>query len=174
MSSETLVEIRDYWLELKKNRLMPLKQEFNPAAIARHLPYVLLADVVQDPLRFRYRLLGTRITELAGRDATGKWLDEDLYGDKTDDILWLFRNCASTKQPIAVREQIQFVDRSWVTVDVVAFPLGDTDGNMTVILSAVDLTHMDASLPSPGTTFILDWQATEATSHASPDTQSVP
>ena len=160
ISSEILMEIRDYWVDLKQNRLMPLKQEFNPAAIVRHLPYVVLVDVFQDPLQFRYRLLGTKITELAGRNVTGKWLDEELYGDRTDDMLWMFRSCASSKRPVAVREQVQFVDKSWVNVDVVAFPLSDADGNITVILSAVDLTHVNAKLPLSGTGFILSWQTT--------------
>lgn len=172
ISSESLVEIRDYWIDLKQSRLMPTKQQFNPAAIVRHLPHVVLVDVFQEPLRFRYRLLGTKITELAGRNSTGKWLDEDLYGDKTDDVVWMFKSCALSKQPIAVREQIQFVDRSWVTVDVAAFPLANTKGNITVILSVVDLTPVDAKLPAPGTTYILNWQATEATSQSSSDSQS--
>lgn len=163
ISSNSLSEIRDYWVNLRQNRLMPKKQDFSPAAIVRHLPNIALVDVFHNPLRFQYRLLGTRITELAGRNATGKWLNEELYGDRTDDILWMYRNCASTMQPVAVREQIQFANKSWLNVDVVAFPMSDSNNKMITILGAVDLTKSDAKLPSPGASFILNWQATKDT-----------
>ena len=170
ISSNSLLEIRNYWMALKQGRPMPLKEELNPASIARHLPNVALVDVFHNPLRFKYRLLGTRITELAGRNATGKWLDKELYGENTENMLWMFRNCAASKQPVAVREQIQFVDKSWINVDVAAFPMGNADGEITVILSAVDLSLMEAELPSPGTSFVLNWQASETTYQNSPDT----
>ncbi|WP_288904264.1 PAS domain-containing protein [uncultured Sneathiella sp.] len=167
ISSNSLSEIRDYWVNLRQNRLMPNKKHFSPAAIVRHLPNIALVDVFQNPLRFQYRLLGTRITELAGRNATGKWLNEELYGDRTNDILWMYKKCASTRQPVAVREQIQFADKSWLNVDVAAFPMSDTDNEISTILGAVDLTKTDAKLPSPGSTFILNWQAVKETTMSS-------
>ena len=172
ISSGILLEIRDYWTDLKQNRLIALKEDLDPAAIAQHLPYVGLVDVFHNPLRFKYRLLGTRITELAGRDATGKWLDAELYGDNTENMLWLFKKCATSRKPVAVREQIQFVDKSWVVIDVAAFPMGNIDGEITVILSAVDLSHMEAELPAPGTSYILNWQASEVSPHNSTNTQT--
>jgi hypothetical protein len=35
-----------------------------------------MMDVHRDPLRFRYRLLGTEQVTAMGRDFTGRWLDE--------------------------------------------------------------------------------------------------
>lgn len=142
---------------------MPSRPEFNPAAIARYLSIVALVDVFEDPLRFRYRLVGTRITELAGRNATGKWLDEDLYGDKTEDMLWAYKKCVANKKPVAVRELVQFVDKSWVTVDVAMFPLGDADGNINIILTAVDGTSPDAKIPGPEKCYVLNWKAKHGT-----------
>ena len=40
------------------------------------LPNVWLLDVQRTPLRFKYRLIGTRIAEFYGADHTGCWLDE--------------------------------------------------------------------------------------------------
>ncbi|MFC4272292.1 PAS domain-containing protein [Sneathiella chungangensis] len=158
LSSPNLLEIRDYWTALKKDREIPARGDFSPASIARHLPIVSLTDVFYNPLRFRYRLLGTRITELAGRNATGKWLDEELYGEKTDDMLWSFRQCVEVKHPIAVREQVQFVDKSWVIVEVALFPLCDEEGRINVILSALDTASLNTETPPDGTCFILDWE----------------
>ena len=35
-----------------------------------------ILDVFRDPLRFRYRLVGTDITRSVQRELTGQWLDE--------------------------------------------------------------------------------------------------
>tara|TARA_R110000787_G_C13438928_1_gene446243 strand:- start:3536 stop:3955 length:420 start_codon:yes stop_codon:yes gene_type:complete len=139
---------------------MPTRPEFDPAAIVRYLPYVTLVDVFQDPARFRYRLIGTGITEIAGRDATGEWLNEDLYGEKAEDILWAYKKCVSERQPIAVREQVQFVEKTWVTIDVALFPFGDSDDNINIILGAVDLTADGAETPGLKRSYILNWEAT--------------
>ncbi|WP_339713531.1 PAS domain-containing protein [uncultured Sneathiella sp.] len=159
LSPPSLLKIRDYWVTLRGSRKMPSRPEFNPAAIVRYLPYLTLVDVVENPLRFRYRLIGTRITDLAGRDSTGKWLNEELYGDKTEDILWAYTKCVTEKTPIAVRELVQFVDKTWVTIDVALFPFGDEKGNIDIVLGAVDFTAEDAELPGPKRSYILNWEA---------------
>lgn len=56
--------------------VLPGRQHIDPAAIPELLPFVWLADVYRDPLRFRYRLLGTEHAHVFGRDYTGSWLDE--------------------------------------------------------------------------------------------------
>ncbi|MAZ02908.1 MAG: hypothetical protein CMN56_07200 [Sneathiella sp.] len=160
LSSDSLKGIRDYWMSLRGSRKMPTRPEFDPTAIVRHLPYVTLVDVFEAPLRFRYRLIGTGITELADRDVTGKWLDEGLYGEKTEDILWAYKKCVTEKQPIAVREQVQFVEKTWFTIDVILLPFGDSDGNINVILGALDLTAGGAETPGIKRSYILNWEAT--------------
>ena len=40
------------------------------------LPRLWMLDVFRDPLRFRYRLVGTDITRSVQRELTGLWLDE--------------------------------------------------------------------------------------------------
>jgi hypothetical protein len=158
ISSTVLLSLRDYWLAIKGDRPLPERSDLEPSDIPRLLPYLALTEVHHQPLRFRYRLVGTRITEMAGRDATGRWLDEDLYGDNTDRMLWAFRRCVSEKSPVAVREQVQFADKEWIIVEVLMLPLGRPDREIELILSAVD--NIDTSVEKPGSDsrFILDWQ----------------
>jgi hypothetical protein len=40
------------------------------------LPHMWMVEVYRDPLRFRYRLVGTHIVLSVGRELTGGWLDE--------------------------------------------------------------------------------------------------
>ena len=117
-----------------------------------------MTEVFHDPLRLRYRLIGTYVTALAGRDATGRWLDHELYGAGTEDLLWAFRACIGERAPVAVREQVQFVAKEWVTIEALMLPLGDTDAEVGMVCSAVDVMAPGVAVPPHGTSFVLDWR----------------
>jgi hypothetical protein len=69
--------IHDYWQSLRPAEdMLPGRQHFDPLAVAPLLPNLRLIDVQRRPLRFRYRLVGTRIVDAHARDLTGLWLDE--------------------------------------------------------------------------------------------------
>ncbi len=159
ITASSLLSLRDYWISAREKREFPARRDIDPLHIPKVLPVLTLVDVFHDPLRFRYRLIGTKITEMAGRDATGKWLDEELYGDKTDNMLWIFRSCSTQKAPIAVREKIQFIDKSWVLVEALAVPLGETDEKVDIIMICVEIVD-DPLLDHPrDVSYTLDWRA---------------
>lgn len=68
--------ILDYWLSLHSGEGLPGRQHFDPVDIPTLLPNLWLIDVTHDPIRFRMRLVGTRIAAYAGEDNTGRWIDE--------------------------------------------------------------------------------------------------
>ena len=72
----TLRLVHDYWRRMHPAAGLPGRQHLDPADIAAALPHVWLMEVHRDPLRLKYRLVGTAITEIAGRELTGQWLDE--------------------------------------------------------------------------------------------------
>ncbi len=55
---------------------LPGRQHVDPAAIPELLPWLWMLDVERDPLRFRYRLVGTEQVSAMGADMTGRYLDE--------------------------------------------------------------------------------------------------
>ena len=75
-ASEMLVGLHGYWDSKRAGRLMPSRDEIDAAEIPQVMPSVMLCDVELGPLRFRYRLVGTRVTELVHRDVTGRYIDE--------------------------------------------------------------------------------------------------
>ena len=76
-----LEDLLSIWNALCRGRPMPARADLNPFDLKAHLGDLFLVDVVQDPLRFRYRLVGTRITHAVQRDVTGKYFDE-IYAGK--------------------------------------------------------------------------------------------
>jgi hypothetical protein len=70
-------ELHGYWRSIcPADRRLPGRQHFSPVAIVPLLPNIWLLDVVRNPLRFRYRLVGTRIVDALGGECTGRWLHE--------------------------------------------------------------------------------------------------
>jgi hypothetical protein len=69
--------VHEYWLRIHPGTgNLPGRQHFDPLAVRPLLPNLWMLDVQRDPLRFRYRLAGTRIVEAAGVEPTGEWLDD--------------------------------------------------------------------------------------------------
>lgn len=74
-----LRELYDYWAEKCGSRAIPARGDIDPLDIPKLLPQIYMIDVERDPMRFRFRLIGTTIITWFGRDATGLYMDEPEY-----------------------------------------------------------------------------------------------
>jgi hypothetical protein len=86
-------------------------------------------------MRFRFRLIGTKITALAGRDCTGKWVD-DVYDDFSNTgayhRMWL---CAADGKPIFQRGKvISNPDCGGLQAERLYLPLASDGPEVDVIL----------------------------------------
>ena len=66
----------EYWLKVAPPAGLPGRQHIAPEDLVPLLPRLWILDVFRNPLRFRYRLVGTEITRSVQRELTGLWLDE--------------------------------------------------------------------------------------------------
>lgn len=66
----------EYWQSIAPPGRLPGRQHIAPEDIVPLLPLVWLLEVHRDPLRFRYRLVGTAVGKSLGRELTGRWMDE--------------------------------------------------------------------------------------------------
>lgn len=95
----------------------------DPFELREHLGYLQLVDVFHDPVRFRYRLIGTGITALAGRDSTGRWF-QDLYSPQfLAEAFKSYRWVVEEKQPLRVSATWQHVDKGHIRYEALDLPL---------------------------------------------------
>lgn len=80
-----MVELYDYWDEKRGDRAMPSPVDIDLLDLPIQLPNIFLVDVEQNPRRYRYRVIGTNLTEILNEDLTGRYVDE---------MPWLFRRYA--------------------------------------------------------------------------------
>jgi hypothetical protein len=73
--------IFDYWRRISPSEtVLPGRQHLEPLDLPEVLRWVWLVDVQREPLRFRYRLVGTGHRDAMGADLTGRWVDEVFPG----------------------------------------------------------------------------------------------
>ena len=65
-----------FWESIRAGRPMPGRADIDPSEIVGILPCVFLLDVRPEPLDFRYRLIGTKMSNNINRDHTGSCMSE--------------------------------------------------------------------------------------------------
>ncbi|MGQ0676013.1 MAG: PAS domain-containing protein [Rhodospirillales bacterium] len=96
-----------YWQRIRAGREMPARADLNPAEIPKLLPYVILMDVLREPLDFRYWLVGTEIDRICHRNYRGMKFS-DLPDKKPPNPIWQHhREAVETRAP--VRRELAYV-----------------------------------------------------------------
>ena len=92
---QTALKARD---DARGTRDMPARKDLDPIRLGPSLlPHIMLIDIQHTPgIRFRYRLIGTHITTMLGRDSTGRFWDE-LYDPTVCEVVstaarWVLEN----------------------------------------------------------------------------------
>ncbi len=82
LTEAVLLQIYDYWDSLRGGRGMPARKDMDPTQMPRHLPNLMLVDVLHQPRRYRYRLVGSCIVEASAENRTGQFFDDvDFFQD---------------------------------------------------------------------------------------------
>jgi hypothetical protein len=75
-SDSRIRRLHDYWRAIHPaDKTLPGRQHVEPIDLRELLRWLWLVDVQADPLRFRYRLVGTGHRDAIGADLTGRWID---------------------------------------------------------------------------------------------------
>jgi hypothetical protein len=97
-----LLQLYDYWHKLRGARRFPLRREFEPVALPRLLPYLIVNDVEVGPRgkpRFRVRLEGDQVVRARGGSAKGKYLDEAGVIVFGNDVTSAYARLVETGEP---------------------------------------------------------------------------
>lgn len=132
-----LLELHRYWDSKRNGRRFPSRRDIDPAEIPRYLGNVFLIDVSHEPLRLRYRLLGTRITDVMRRDSTGKFYDEIYAPDLLEAIYrsfhWMFEN----GQPLRTHGENYYPDRNFYTYEALNLPLSANSETIDMVFGGL-------------------------------------
>ena len=93
-----LAALYAYWSRQCNGRPMPRRADISPRGMVSLLPQIFIADICQ-PLRFRFRLVGSTICDRWHNDLTGQWLDMLKFDGELETVLEQFASVARTGLP---------------------------------------------------------------------------
>lgn len=134
------------WNEARGDRAMPARGDLDPLRMPRALlPHILLIDLEAGPTqRFRWRLIGTHVTQIVGRDATGQYWDE-IYEPRVLRTLssgprWAMEN----RQPVRSLGTAPIDDRSYLKSENLDLPLSSNGETVDMIMVVTDFNQHNA------------------------------
>lgn len=151
LTSSVTREAWRYWHALRGERPLPARSDLNPASIIGILPHVMLIEVLEDPIDFRYRLIGTYIDERLSQRYTGRRARE--FADKgPGSRLWeQLCRVVEERRPVVSTLRYTGPDQRFKAAEEVMLPLVDERDRITTIFDAlVFLSEERASDPVTG------------------------
>src|SRR5262245_36894840 len=111
IQSDVLRRLVAHWSQMRGQRRMPARADFDPLEVRYALRYISLIEVHRDPLRFYFRLDGTKQVELFGVDCTRRYLDEAMPPDHVALANASYSTVIERRAPSYLRRQIAFHER---------------------------------------------------------------
>lgn len=135
-----LVRILEIWRGLADVRSMPSRADIHPRIFLPYLPHIALIDVQRAPLRVRYRLVGTGITNALRRELTGRWYDEVYSPAIMAEVNAVYSWIVAHRKPLRTSGIALFFDRRFYDYEVVNLPLSNTGEEVEMVLAAIKFT----------------------------------
>jgi hypothetical protein len=135
----TLQFLRSYWDVKRGPRLMPSRNDIKPSELREHLGWVNMAEVLPGMEDFRFRLVGTLVTQYFLRDSTGKTISEAFApaGDGAiKGVKAVFRKTARDRVPMRVFGDAGWIASGYEQFDSIYLPLSDDGETCNLVLNA--------------------------------------
>jgi len=139
--SEPLERLLVLWESKRRGGALPSRSDFTVEEFLGFGGRVALIDVEREPLRFRYRLVGTRIVEALGRDSTGRYFDELYAPDYYRHIEAHFSGIIEERAPLRTTGNMAHIYKPYVAVEGINIPLASDGGTVDMFIRALDFDY---------------------------------
>lgn len=136
---ERLRAVFDYWNGKRRGREMPSRADLDPADLKPFLAQLALLDVENEPLRFRYRLVGTEVTRIrrgtTKSDPTGQYVDEVTHHQGTSAVVAHYRRVVVERKPtVDSGTYTRSPDHPWLRFTRLVLPLSADGASINMLL----------------------------------------
>lgn len=128
--------MQDYLTRVAPAGGLPGRHMIDPSVFKALLPFINLVDVIHLPggLDFRFRLVGTLQTSVAGREITGKRLTEAVLPEFVDRIRANMTATVEQRCAIYDRFPMPHPGRDFIDTERVYFPLASNGSDIDMLL----------------------------------------
>jgi hypothetical protein len=135
-----LKALLDLWQQKRKGRPMPARADFTPFDLKAQLGHLILVDVEPAPIRFRYRLVGTTITDILQRDVTGRYFEEIYTGPLLTALLEAFAWVVEKRAPLRIFSRTGHPGNPVFAYDCLLLPLCADGTAVNMVLGELRFT----------------------------------
>jgi hypothetical protein len=133
-ASEDVRRLYAYWQARRGAKRFPAREDIDPVDFKFALGRVSLVDVLEDPRRYRYRLVSTSITKHLGYEMTGKYSDEIPEKELRDYVERLYAKTVTVAAPIYEKEKAILDGRLW-EYEALMLPLSSDGSRINMIMA---------------------------------------
>lgn len=141
LGEPVLRPVLDYW-ELKRHgRALPRRGDIDPFELKPYLRHLFLIEVLPGE-HFRYRLVGSEITERYGRNSTGKTVRE-IYAAQPELGEWvtqLLLAVTRSARPVLATGPLTAINKEHILSESLHLPLADENDCVGMIFGAARYT----------------------------------
>jgi hypothetical protein len=129
--------VLQYWEQKRGGRKLPGRGDIDPEELKPYLRHLFLIEVLGGGT-FRYRLVGTEITERYGRNSTGKTVREIYAGLPAiaDWLTGMMLAVTERKRPVLAIGTLKMVGKEHIFSESLHLPLSDDGDSVTMIFGA--------------------------------------
>jgi hypothetical protein len=148
LDNPVLAFLKDYWEMKRGARAFPARAHIKPGEMKEHLGWIVLVDVLPDS--FRYRMIGSRITEYFLTEATGQTVQEAFarYGEQAVAcVLAAHRRTAQDRTILRAHGSAHWLGQSSFDFDALCLPLSDDGSAVNMVLCGFTFGMADTLKP---------------------------
>lgn len=125
-----------HWQSLRTTADIPSRAVLDPLDISYCLGNLLLTEVETDPLRFRYRLVGTNLVDLYGEEATGRYVHQMFSRNVRREAIAAYSGVVAERRPAYAARRFRILFRE-LGYHRLMLPFADGEDRVGQVLVAI-------------------------------------
>jgi hypothetical protein len=151
LAAQIVVPALSYWERIRGSRAIPRRCDIDPAEIPQLLPFVMLVDVLENPLDFRFRLVGTEIDAITAVNLRGQRFSESRQLGPGSNVWNDYVSVEKTHRPLTGKVDYVGTDRYVRAIRHCLMPLSDDGERINMVFVAVEVVRGTHAIPATGT-----------------------
>lgn len=135
-----LAALLSMWLERCETDRLPARASFDPLDMRAFLGRIVMFDVLADPLRFRFRLVGTDWVRQFGFDPTNTFVEDFPRVQSRAFIQKILTRSVTERLPLMVRRSV-IINSEYFRYGMLLLPLASDGQKVDVILIGFDFSN---------------------------------
>lgn len=137
LTQPVLRPVLDYWERKRAGRKLPARADIEPLELKAYLRHLFLIEVLGGG-EFRYRLVGSEITERYGRNSTGRTVRE-IYAAQpaaSDWLTMMMLEVTRRRRPVLATGPLTAINKEHLVSESLHLPLADDGETVSMIFGA--------------------------------------